>query len=111
MPWMQGSSVQVLSMSTRAVLCQIENLTYNVTDNEKEILADIREKLADVHSKFYARMPRKEGLIIRPQDQRQIVNIRRRVWKVWKARTVLCACVCILCLCVSMCVWQTSSPY
>ena len=68
-------------MSTRAVLHQLETLTYNVTENEKETLVDVNHKLKDLYCTFYERMPHKEGLILRPPDQRQIINTRRRVGK------------------------------
>ena len=78
--------MQALAMTTRAVLHQIENLTYNVTEEERDTLTDVNEKLKDIYSEFYRRMPHKEGLVLRPRDQRQVINMRRRVWK---ARAVL----------------------
>ena len=75
---MQGPSVQLLAMTTRAALHQLETLTYNVTEEEKDILSEVNEKL---YSEFYRRMPNKEGLVLRPRNQRQVINMRRRVWK------------------------------
>ncbi len=76
-------------MSTRAVLHQLETLTYNVTEDEKDTLADVNEKLRELYSAFYRRMPNKEGLVLRPRDQRQVINMRRRVWK---AKVALLRC-------------------
>ena len=68
-------------MSTRAVLHQIETLTYNITEKEKDILSDLDRSLRDLYSRTYCKLPNKDGLSLRPRDQRQVVNIRRRVWK------------------------------
>ena len=70
-------------MKTRAALHQIETLTYNVTEEEKDILTDVNEKFRELYSNFYRRMPNKEGivLVLRPRDQLQVINMRRRVWK------------------------------
>lgn len=68
-------------MSTRAVLHQIETLTYNITKNEKDVLADLNKKLRELYSSTYSRLPHKDGLALRPRDQRQVINMRRRVWK------------------------------
>ena len=78
---MQGPSVQLLAMTTRAALHQLETLTYNVTEEEKDILSEVNEKLREIYSEFYRRMPNKEGLVLRPRNQRQVINMRRRVWK------------------------------
>ena len=51
-------------MSTRAVLHQLETFTYNVTENEKETLVDVSQKLKDPYSTFYECMPHKESLIL-----------------------------------------------
>ena len=56
---MQGSSVQVLAMTTRAALHQLETLTYNVTEEEKGILTEVNKKLREIYSEFYRRMPNK----------------------------------------------------
>ena len=45
---MQGPSVQLLAMTTRAALHQLETLTYNVTEEEKDILSEVNEKLYSV---------------------------------------------------------------
>lgn len=68
-------------MTTRAVLHQLETLTYNITEEEKDILTDVNERLREIYSNFYRRMPNKEGIVLRPRDQRQVINMRRRVWK------------------------------
>ena len=78
---MQGPSVQVLAMTTRAALYQLETLTYNVTEEEKGILTEVNKKLREIYSEFYRRMPNKEGIVLRPRGQRQVINMRRRVWK------------------------------
>ena len=68
-------------MTTRAALHQLETLTYNVTEEEKGILTEVNEKLREIYSEFYRRMPNKEGIVLRPRNQRQVINMRRRVWK------------------------------
>ena len=64
---MQGPSVQVLAMTTRAALHQLETLTYNVTEEEKGILTEVNKKLREIYSEFYRRMPNKEGIVLRPR--------------------------------------------
>ena len=66
---------------TRAALYQLETLTYNVTEKEKDIFTEVNGKLREICSEFYRRMPNKEGIVLRPQDQQQVINMRRRVWK------------------------------
>ena len=78
---MQGPSVQLLAMTIRAALHQLETLTYNVTEEEKGILTEVNEKLREIYSEFYRRMPNKEGIVLRPRNQRQVINMQRRVWK------------------------------
>lgn len=68
-------------MSTRATLHQIETLTYNVTENEREVLSDLSSKLKELYANSYDKLPNKDGLALRPRDQRQVINMRRRVWK------------------------------
>lgn len=51
-------------MTTRAMLHQLETLTYNVTEEEKDILTDVNEKLREIYSNFYQRMPSKEGIVL-----------------------------------------------
>ena len=68
-------------MKTRSLLHQLETLTYSVTEKEKDTLIDVNEKLREVYTKFYKRMPNREGIILRPRDQCQVINMRRRVWK------------------------------
>ena len=68
-------------MTTRAALHQLETLTYNVTEKEKDILTEVNGKLREIYSEFYRRMPNKEGIVLRPRDQRQVINMQRRVWK------------------------------
>lgn len=82
--FLQGPSVQVLGMTARATLHQIETLTYNIT--EKKILADLSANLKELYSNTYRLLPHKDGLVLRPRDQRQVTNMRRRVWK---AKTLL----------------------
>ena len=71
-PLFQGPSLQTLAMSTRAVLHQIETLTYNITENEKEVLTDLNSSLRKLYSSTYNRLPNKDGLALRPRDQRQV---------------------------------------
>ena len=39
----------------------------NVTEEEKGILTEVNEKLREIYSEFYKRMPNKEGIVLRPQ--------------------------------------------
>ena len=71
----QGPSFQSLAISTRALL------TYNMTENERTVLSDLNINLKKLHKKTYDQLPNKDGIPIRPRDQRQVINIRRRVWK------------------------------
>ena len=68
-------------MSTRATLHQLETLTYNVTEEEKDVLADVNVHLKQILSSFYSKMPHKDGIVLRSHDRNQIINMRRRVWK------------------------------
>lgn len=54
------------------MLHQFETLTYNVAE-EKDILTDVNEKLREIYSNFYQRMPNKEGRALRPRDQCQAI--------------------------------------
>ena len=53
-------------MTTRTALHQLETLTYNVTEEEKGILTEVNEKLREIYSELYRRMPNKEGIVLRP---------------------------------------------
>lgn len=66
-------------MSARSLLHQIETITYIM--NEKEVLTDLNQSLKELYSSVQNKVPNKDGLVLRPRDQRQVINKRRRVWK------------------------------
>jgi len=51
-------------MTTRAMLHQLETLIYSATEKEKDILTDVNEKLREIYSNFYQRMPNNEGIVL-----------------------------------------------
>ena len=79
--FMQGPPLQALARSTRALLHQIETLTYTVTENERQVLLDLNDNLKQLYGTTYDKLPKKDGIALRPLDQRQVINKRRRVWK------------------------------
>ena len=44
------------------------------------------ERFLPFYIQFYRRMPNKEGIVLQPQGQRQVINMR---WRVWKAKAAL----------------------
>ena len=55
-------SVQLLAMTTRAALHHLENLTYNVTEKEKDILTEANGKLREIYSEYYRRCPTRHSI-------------------------------------------------
>ena len=68
-------------MKTRTTLHRLETLSYCATNDTKLIFADTNEKLENLYSELYKQLPATDGLVLRPRDQKQVVNARCRVWK------------------------------
>jgi len=78
---LQEPSATLLAMKTRTTLHRLETLTYCATNDTKHIFADVNQKLENLYSEVYKQLPATDGLVLRPRDQKQVVNTRRRVWK------------------------------
>jgi len=62
---MQGPSFQTLA----TVLHQIETITYNITEDVKEVLIKLEKSLKELYSGAYSKLPNMEGLVLRTSNQ------------------------------------------
>ena len=53
----------------------VRNINLQCYWEDKEALSDTSKKLNEICSSFYQKMPNREGLELKPRDQRQFVNI------------------------------------
>jgi len=70
-----------LQCKVLATLHRLETLTYCATNDTKHVFDDVSEKLENIYSDTYKKLPATDGLVLRPQDQRQVINARCRIWK------------------------------
>ena len=56
----------------RIPLKNFSSLTYNCEDEQDDLLEEMNEKLLSLMAEFKAKLPHKEGLLLRPQLRKQL---------------------------------------
>jgi hypothetical protein len=69
-------------MKTRANLQRLQSLTYNIDQENAEVLADMNSQLVNLYDGVYQQLPNKDGIALRTHRQCNIATIRRRARKV-----------------------------
>ena len=69
-------------MKTRANVQRLQSLTYNVDQENAELLEDMNSQLMKLYDDVYQKLPNKEGIALRTHQQCNIATIRRKVHKV-----------------------------
>jgi len=65
----------------RVVAKNLETLTYNFTEEDAHVVEELAQELESVYTKFYEKLPNKEGLILCPTSQQNRQYIRHKVQK------------------------------
>ena len=72
----------MLAMKTRANLQRLQSLTYNIDQDNAELLADMNSQLMNLYDGVYQQLPNKNGIALRTHRQCNIATIRRKVQRV-----------------------------
>ncbi len=65
----------------RIVAKNIQTLTYNFSEDSSHVVEELAKELETVYTKYYERLPNKEGLILCPTSQQSMQYIRQKVQK------------------------------
>ena len=68
-------------MKVRANLKRIENLTYQFSDDQADMLKDLNSKVQDLFTHFQSLLPQKDNLVLRPKGSQSVVIMRRKIQK------------------------------
>ena len=79
-------------MKVQATLHRLETLTYCAMNNIKHIFADVSEKLENIYSDTYKKLPATDGLVLRPRDQRQVITLHCLALKSLGRKKKPCSC-------------------
>ena len=63
----------------RITLKNIETLTYNFTDSETDQAKALRAELDELYSKYHAILPKRQGILLRPNANVAIQYMRRKI--------------------------------
>ena len=81
-PHTQKVNLTLLAMKTRANLQRLQSLTYNIDQENAEVLADMNSHLVKLYDDVYQELPNKDGIALRTHRQCNIATIRRKVQKI-----------------------------
>ena len=69
------------AMKVRANLKQIENITYQFSDDQTDMLKDLNSRVQDLFTSFHSLLPQKNSLVLRPKGSQSVVIMRRKIRK------------------------------
>ena len=69
------------AMKVRANLKRIENLTYQFSDDQTDMLKDLNSRVQDLFTSFHSMLPEKNSLVLRPKGSQSVVIMRRKIRK------------------------------
>ena len=76
----QKVNLTLLAMKTRATL-RLQSLTYNIDQENAEVLADMNSHLVKLYDDVCQELPNKDGIALHTHRQCNIATIRRKVQK------------------------------
>ena len=68
-------------MKVRGNLKRIENLTYQFSDDQTDMLKDLNSRVQDLFTSFHSLLPQKNSLVLRPKGSQSVVIMRRKIQK------------------------------
>ena len=68
-------------MRVRANLKRLENLTYQLSDDQADMLKNLNSKVQDLYIDFCSLLPQKASLALRPKGSQSVVIMRRKIQK------------------------------
>lgn len=68
-------------MKVRANLKRIENLTYQFSNDQADMLKDLNSKVQDLFNHFHSLLPQKDGFVLRPKGSQSVIIMRRKIRK------------------------------
>ena len=77
----QKVNMTLLAMKTRANLQRLLSLTYNIEQENAELLADMNSQLVNLYDGVYQQLRNKDGIALRTHRQCNIATIKRRAQK------------------------------
>ena len=67
------------AMKVRANLRHLENLTYQLLDDQADMLKNLNSKVQDLYTDFCSLLPQKASLVLRPKGSQSVVIMRRKI--------------------------------
>ena len=68
-------------MKVRANLKRIENLTYQYSEDQVDLVTDLNRETEELFNRFQSYLPKKDGLVMRPRGNQSVVIMKRKIRK------------------------------